>query len=379
MMSISVRAVPESETLRFIKSQWNFYRNDPNWAPPLIMDRQKLLNTKKNPFYQHGSIQLFLAERNGEVVGRIAGIINRNHNTTHNDKVGFFGFFESIEDQEVATALLRAAEDWVKSQGMTEIRGPVNPSMNDECGLLIDGFDGTPVILMTYNPPYYAKLIEGAGYGKAQDLFAYLLHNKDYASDKMKRLFDVIVKRNNLTFRSFNFGNAKQFKQDVETLKQIYNAAWEKNWGFVKFTDAEFDFLAADLKQIADENLVFVVESHGRVAGFCLALPDVNQCLKHNKSGGILGGVWHLLTKKKTIDLVRIIVLGVLPEFRGTGIDAAMYMEIGERGKKRGILKGEASWILESNEMMNKGLTQTMNGERYRTYRIYQRRVTSDE
>ena len=375
-MSITVRAIPESETLRFIKSQWNFYKSDPNWVPPLIMDRQKLLNTKKNPFYKHGSIQLFVAERNGEVVGRIAGIVNRNHNLTHNDSVGFFGFFESINDQDVATALLRTAEEWVKSKGMTEIRGPVNPSMNDECGLLVDGFDGSPVILMTYNPPYYAKLLEGAGYGKAQDLFAYLLQNKDYASEKMKRLFDVVVKRNDLTFRSFNFSNKKQFEKDVQSLKQIYNQAWEKNWGFVKFTDEEFDFLAADLKQIADENLVFIVETHGRTAGFCLALPDVNQCFKHNKSGGILGGIWHLLTKKKSIDLVRIIVLGVLPEFRGTGIDAAIYMEMGERAKKRGILKGEASWILESNEMMNKGLTQTMHGERYRTYRIYERAIT---
>lgn len=335
------------------------------------MDRKKLLNVEKNPFFKHSKMQLFLAEQDGQIVGRIAAIVNDNHNIEHNDKVGFFGFFECVNDQGVATSLLTAAEQWLRDRGMTECRGPVNPSLNDECGLLVDGFDGPPVILMTYNPPYYAQLIEGASYKKSQDLFAYLLRNENYASEKMRRLFDVIVKRNDLVFRSFDFKDKPKFKRDVETLKYIYNEAWEKNWGFVKFTDEEFDFLAADLKQIADPNLVFIVESKGRIAGFCLALPDVNQSLIHNKNGGLLKGAYHLLTKGKKIDLCRIIVLGVLPEFRNTGIDAAIYMEIGDRAKQRGILKGEASWILESNEMMNKGLTTTMHGEKYRTYRLY--------
>jgi GNAT superfamily N-acetyltransferase len=186
-------------------------------------------------------------------------------------------------------------------------------------------------------------------------------------------LFDAIVKRYDLTFRSLNLKGG--FKADVATIKDMYNRAWEDNWGFVKFTDAEFDFLAADLKQVVNPEFVFFVESKGRTAGFCIALPDINQSLIHNRNGGTLSGVWHLLTKSKKIDLVRIVVLGVLPEFRGTGIDAALYMEIANRAKKQGILKGEASWILESNEMMNKGLTQTMNGERYRTYRIYSKSV----
>lgn len=374
-MSLTIRALKKSETLKFIKAQWLFYKDDPYWVPPMLMDRKKLLDVDKNPFYKHSKIQLFLAERDGKVVGRIAAIINDNHNIEHNDKVGFFGFFECIQDQGVATSLFTAAEQWLRDRGMEIIRGPVNPSMNDECGLLVNGFDGPPVILMTYNPPYYAQLIEDAGYEKSQDLYAYLLRNANYASEKMKRLFDVIVKRNDLVFRGLDFKDKQKFKRDVETLKFIYNEAWEKNWGFVKFTDEEFDFLAADLKQIADPNLVFIVESKGRTAGFCLALPDVNQALIHNKKGSLLSGVYHLLTKSKKIDLCRIIVLGVLPEFRNTGIDAAIYMEIGERAKKRGILLGEASWILESNEMMNKGLTSTMHGERYRTYRLYDKEL----
>ncbi|MBC8125451.1 MAG: GNAT family N-acetyltransferase [Candidatus Kapabacteria bacterium] len=370
-MGLSIRALHKRDTLRFIKSQWLFYKDDPHWVPPMLMDRKKLLNVDKNPFFKHSKIQLFLAEQDGKIVGRIAAIVNDNHNIEHNDTVGFFGFFECIQDQGVATSLITAAEQWLRSNGMTVIRGPVNPSLNDECGLLVNGFDGPPAILMTYNPPYYAQLIEGAGFKKSQDLYAYLLRNENYASEKVKRLFDVVVKRNELVFRSFDFKDKPKFKRDVETLKHIYNAAWEKNWGFVKFTDEEFDFLAADLKQIADPNLVFIVESKGRIAGFCLALPDVNQSLIHNKNGGLLRGAYHLLTKSKKIDLCRIIVLGVLPEFRNTGIDAAIYMEIGNRALSRGIKRGEASWILESNEMMNKGLTTTMHGERYRTYRLY--------
>ncbi|MBM4179361.1 MAG: GNAT family N-acetyltransferase [Ignavibacteria bacterium] len=372
-MSLSVRPIKPNESFRFIKSQWLFYKDEKHWVPPMLMDRKKLLDTKKNPFYHHSQIQCFLAERNGQIVGRIAAIINGNHNRTHNDKAGFFGFFDCVNDQEVANKLFRAAEAWVREHGMDEMRGPVNPSMNDQCGLLVDGFDGPPVMLMTYNPKYYAALIEGAGYHKAQDLYAYLLRNESFASEKIPRLFDAIVKRYDLTFRSINLKSG--FKTDVATIKDMYNRAWEDNWGFVKFTDAEFDFLAADLKQVVNPEFVFFVEAKGRPAGFCIALPDINQALIHNRKGGTLSGIWHLLTKSKKIDLVRIIVLGVLPEFRGTGIDAALYMEIANRAKKQGILKGEASWILESNEMMNKGLTQTMNGERYRTYRIYSKSI----
>jgi GNAT superfamily N-acetyltransferase len=372
-MSLQIRALDNDDTLPFIKAQWLFYKDDPHWVPPMIMDRKKLLNQNKNPFYKHGKLQMFLAEKDGKVVGRIAAITNSNHNTTYGDKVGFFGFFECIQDQGVATALFTAAEQWLRDHGMTHVRGPVNPSLNDEAGLLIHGFDGPPVLLMTYNPPYYQQLIEGVGYKKEKDLYAYLLKNETYLDAKVQRLRDVVIKRYNLTFRNINLKNKEQFRKDVDALREVYNAAWEKNWGFVKMTHAEFDFLAADLKQIADPQYAFLAEVNGKVAGFCLALPDINQSLKHNKKGGLLGGVYHLLSKKKHIDLVRIIVLGVLPEFRGKGIDAVMYQEIGDRAAQNGIMKGEASWILEDNVMMNRALTDTMHGERYRTYRIFQK------
>ncbi|MBS1538639.1 MAG: hypothetical protein JST20_12925 [Bacteroidetes bacterium] len=364
-----------SDEMKFIKSQWNFYKGDKNFVAPIIMDRQKLLSTKKNPFYKHSKMQLFLAERDGAVVGRIGAIINDNHNETYNDSIGFFGFFECEDNQQTANMLFDAAHSWLKERGMTHARGPVNPSLNDESGLLIDGFDSPPVILMTYNPQYYGQLIEKAGYSKEKDLYAYLLENKTYMTDKMQRMVDVIRERNHITIREVNFKNKQQFTNDVKTLKDIYNAAWEKNWGFVKMTDEEFDFLAADLKQVADPRYALILEISGKPAGFALALPDINQSLIHNKNGGILGAAWHLLTKKKKISLLRIIVLGVLPEYRRTGADAVMYYELGKRGLSKGITHGEASWILEDNQMMNRALTSTMNGKVYKTYRVYQKEL----
>ncbi len=337
------------------------------------MDRQKLLDTKKNPFYKHATMQLFLAEAGGEVVGRIAAIINDNHNIIHEDRVGFFGFFECVNDQEVATALLNAAATWLRERSMQQMRGPVNPSMNDECGLLVEGTDMPPQILMTYNPTYYAALLENYGLHKEMDLFAYELYNKTYASDKMKRMVNLIRERSGVTIRAMKFGPKAEFTRDVQILKDIYNAAWEKNWGFVKITDEEFDFLANDLKQIAEPSLVMIAEKDGRPVGFALSLPNINECLIHNKKGGIIGGLWHLLTKKKKISSVRIFVLGVLPEYRNKGLDVLLYAETADAAHNIGCDMGEASWILESNEAMNKAATQVMQGRKYKTYRIYQK------
>ena len=374
MSTLSIRPVKNAaDKLTFIKSQWNFYKNDPYFVAPIIMDRKKLLDETKNPFYKHSQMQLFLAEKNGQVVGRIGAIINDNHNIIHEDKVGFFGFFECENNQETANALFSTAAAWLKERGMTDMRGPANPSMNDECGLLIDGFNASPVILMTYNPPYYEQLVEGYGLSKVKDLHAYILDQNTFVSDKMARTVDIIRNRSGVTIRQVDFKNKKAFQRDVKTLKEIYNSAWQPNWGFVKMTDEEFDFLAADLKQIADPTYTLIAEVHGKVAGFALALPDINQCLVHNKSGSLLGALWHLLTKKKKINLLRIIVLGVLPEFQRHGVDAVLYQEIGARGLPKGIQYGEASWILEDNEPMKKALTTTMHGEIYKTYRMYQK------
>ncbi len=375
-MSIEIRTCKtKPEILLFVKSQWLFYKNDPYWVPPLVADQMKTLDKEKNPFFQHSEIELFLAFRDNEIVGRIAAIKNSNHNKIHNDKIGFFGFFECINDQEVANKLFASASEWLKSKGLDTVRGPMNPSQNDTLGYLSEGFDSQPVILMTYNPKYYMDLTENAGFGLAKTLYAYLLDNEKYMTDKLKRMQNIVRERSKVTVRSVEFKKKDQFLKDVETLKKIYNEAWEPNWGFVKMTSDEFDFLAADLKQIANSDLTFIAEIDGEPAGFALALPDINQVLKHNKNGGLLGAIWHLLTKKKKINFARIIVLGVIPKFQKTGIDSVLYYECGIRAKRNGIRFAEASWILEDNVMMNRGLTVTMNGELYKKYRLYEKKI----
>lgn len=372
---VTIRRISsKADKLRFVRFLWDVYANDPAWVPPLEMDRMKLIDEVKNPFYKHSEVAWFLAERDGKIVGRIAAIINRNHNQTHHDKAGFFGFFECINDHDVARSLFAEAERFLKSKGMASVLGPANPSANDEYGLLVDGFDRPPVLLMTYNPKYYIELIEANGYAKTKDLYAWLLSTETARSEKLVRVTAALQARAKITIRPMN---PKQFVADVERIKRIYNQAWERNWGFVPMNDEEFDFLASDLKQIYDPEMVLFAEHDGKTIGFALTLPDVNQAFAAGPliPRGVMNlpiALWNLFTKKKAIDTVRILVLGVNPEYRGRGIDGMLYRETIERAERKGYRFGEASWILEDNDMMNRAVAM-MNGQRYKTYRIYEK------
>ncbi|MCX6121309.1 MAG: hypothetical protein NTX44_06780 [Ignavibacteriales bacterium] len=352
----------------FIRFLWKIYKNYPAWVPPLMMDRKKLMDREKNPFYKHSDAEFYLAEHEGEVVGRIGAIVNHNHNKEHGENIGFFGFFECINDQTVANALFDKAKEYLLAHGVTSMRGPANPSVNDEYGLLVEGFDVSPTVMMTYNPPYYVELIEKYGFRKAKDLYAYLLDQKKIYTDRFNRAHELVKKRHNLVFRTFN---VKKFAEEVEKVKEVYNKAWAKNWGAVPMTDEEMDALAADLKPVIVPELVIFAEKDGKTIGFSLALPDINVPLKHNKNGYILPGLYHLLTKKKEIDLVRVIVLGVLPEYLYTGAGGALFYETGANAKKLGYGYGEASWILEDNERMTKS-AEAMLGIINKRYRIYE-------
>jgi GNAT superfamily N-acetyltransferase len=372
MANFAIRPVlTKGDTKKFIDFIYELYNDDKNWVPPLRMDREKLIDKKKNPFYAHSSMELFLAERDGRVIGRIGAIVNDNHNKEHNDKVGFFGFFECVNEQDVANALFDEAKKYLLSKGMNAMRGPANPSVNDEYGLLIDGFDSPPVVLMTYNPKYYTELIENYGLKKEKDLYAYILDQNTVYTEKFNRANEIVKQRNSLTFRPINM---KDFDNDVKRLKAVYNAAWQYNWGAVAMTDAEFDALAEDMKMIFEPELVLIAESKGKVVGFGLSLPDINVRLKDNKKGGLLGGLLRLLVFKKKIDLVRVIVLGVIPEYQRTGAAGALFYETAVRAKKLGYRYGEASWILEDNVMMNRA-AEMMQGKVYKTYRIYQQEI----
>lgn len=367
----TLSAVEAAQRRAFVRLQWRFYRTDPLWVPPVRSEVEKLLDPQRNPFFQHALIQLFIAERGGELVGRIAAIVNWLHNETHRDTVGFFGFFESVPDPEVAAALVEAAADWLRRHGCTAMRGPVNPSMNDECGLLVEDFTRPPVIMMPYNPPYYAGLLERCGFQKAKDLLAYWL-TESFLSEKLRRGQELVRSRLRLQVRGMDFHNRQLFREDVERIKYIYNRAWEPNWGFVRLTDAEMEYLVAGLKQVADPELALFAFRNGEAIGFALALPDINQVLRYNRSGSLLGALWHFATKRKRIDTMRILILGVLPEYQRQGVDSVLYYELGIRGLRRGIRSAEASWVLEDNWAMRNPLEKLLNAQLYKRYRIYE-------
>lgn len=360
----------EKDRMRFIKIQWKFYKNDMYWVPPLIMDRKKILDINKNPFYQHAEIEMFLAERDGELVGRIAAIKNDLHNKTHNDKVGFFGFFECINDQAVANSLFDAATVWLKTKGFDTMRGPANPSSNDEWGMLLEGFDDEPRLLMTYNPKYYLDLCENYGLHKIKDLNAWKLESdKVLSSDKLKRVQEIAKKRAGLKITSLDM---KNFDKELEKIKYIYNKAWAPNWGFVPMTDAELDAMAKDLKPLVESELVFFGEIDNKLIGFALTIRDYNQIFKSMNGHLFPFNFLKLYTQKKKVAWSRIITLGIIPEYQKRGLDAVFYWETVNRARKLGIMFGEASWILEDNEMMNRGAGEgVMNGELYKKYRIY--------
>jgi GNAT superfamily N-acetyltransferase len=371
--TVAVRPVRAAADLKkFIAFPYRLHRGDPQWVPPLRMDMRKLLSRRKNPFFQHAEAEYFLAERRGggsaEVVGRIAAIHNRGHNEFHEDTVGFYGFFESINDQSVADSLFHAAASWLKQRGLTVMRGPVSFSTNDECGLLIDGFDLPPAVLTPYTPAHYVDLTERAGFTKARDLFLYQSVN-DQLPERLIRGAQLIAKRKKITLRSIDM---KRFSEEVELIKKVYNSAWERNWGFIPMTEAEIDHLAKDLKPVIVPELVVFAEREGELIGFAVALPDLNVALKTNPSGRLFPGILKILWKARKITRLRIMLLGVVPEYRRYGADALMYHWIWDKGYALGYRWGEAGWILEDNAAMNNGLLR-MGFERYKTLRLFDR------
>ncbi len=369
MSSIEVVKVSSKKQLmEFIKFPWQVYKDDPHWVPHLIMDRKKILDKQKNPFFEHGDADYFLAYKNGVLSGRIAAIRNDLHNQFHNDKVGFFGFFECFNDQEVANKLFDTARAWLKERGFDTMRGPASPSSNDEYGMLLKGFDDSPRLLMSYNPEYYNTLAEKYGFTKAKDLYAYSIENAKLRKEKkIERIADIARQRSGVSIREINM---KDFKNELEKVKYVYNKAWAPNWGFVPMTDKEIDATAADLKQIVEPSIVLFAEIEGKVVGFALCMLDYKTVFK-KMNGKILPlGWWHLITGKKDITWARIIILGIIPEFQKKGLDAVFYWEVLKRAEQIGILRGEASWILEDNTMMTRG-AEAMQGEIYKTYRVY--------
>ena len=374
---LRVRAARDRRDLkRFIDLPYRLHARDPLWVPPLRRDVETLLSRSKNPFFEHGEAEYFLAERDNEVAGRIAAISNRLHNETHGDRVGFFGFFESVNDQDVANELLEAAAEWCRARNHDVLRGPTSFSVNDECGLLVQGFDKPPTLMMPHNPPYYIDLLERAGFIKAKDLWVYQGGSEERyvpVPERLTRATELIRQRQGIQLRPLNM---KDFEGEVERIKELYNSAWEKNWGFVPMTDHEIDHLAEQFKPVVIPELVPMAEKDGKLIGFGIALPDLNVIFRGNRSGRLFPVVLRLLwaLKTKRIRRARILLLGVVPAYQGKGIDAVLYHWIWTKSGERKIYWGEAGWILEDNPAMNAGL-EKITFRVYKTYRLYDRRI----
>jgi GNAT superfamily N-acetyltransferase len=333
------------------------------------MDVRKLLSKEKNPFFKHAEVQHFLAERERDgVVGRITAIHNRRHNEFHDDSVGFFGFFDCIDNQAAANPLFDAAAQWLKQRGLGTMRGPASFSTNDECGLLVEGFDTPATILNPHNPRYYMDLIEDAGFSKSMDLYQFQTVSPQIP-ERLVRAAQLIMKRKKITLRSLNM---KRFAEEIEKIKQIYNAAWEDNWGFIPMTNEEIDHMAQDLKPVVVPELVVFVEREGEPIGFAAALPDLGVALRSNPSGRLFPGIIKVLWQSRKIKRIRIFLLGLLEEYRNTGADALMYHWIWEKAYGLGYRWAEAGWILENNTAMKNGLVR-MGFDPYKTLRFYDR------
>ncbi len=366
---IQVRPVSGRKDLhRFVMFPWSIYRDDPNWVPPLIADVKKMFQPEKHPFHQHAEVEPFLAFREGNLVGRIAAIVNHRHNEFHDEKTGFFGFFESINDPLVSGALLEKAAAWVTERGMERIRGPANFSTNEECAMLVDGFDAAPYIMMPYNPSYYPKLIEAAGFAKVKDLIAYHWNHEEIP-DQWTRLAERIIEREGVTVRSLDM---KSYSDEILRFREVYNQAWERNWGFVPMTDAEIVHMAKELKPAINPDLVLFLERETKPIGFALSLPDANQALRHANGRLFPFGLLKILYYARKIRSARVLVLGILEEYRGKGLDILLYLQLIRNGARHGIREGEFSWILEDNDAIRRPM-EKLGGKVYKTYRFYER------
>ena len=372
MSELSVTpASNRSEVREFIMLPFRLYEGSPQWVPPLIAERKRHLDRRKNPYFDHAEAEYFLARRGNRIVGRISAQVDRRFNDVHQNDWGQFGFFECEDDPEVAAALLGAAAGWLRERGRDHVIGPLDFSTNHECGVLVDGFELKPQILENWHHPYYAGLLEGAGLTKAMDLYKWHLHVSDRES-VLPVVFDLADKlepEHGITIRGMD---KRKMHDEVMRFMEIYNAAWEDNWGFVPMTDAEVEHYAKELKPILDPNWAMVAETaDGETVGVALTLPDYNQVLA-KLHGRLLPFGWvKALRERKRVDKVRVFALGVKPEYQHTGVAAGLYKLHFDMAAVTPQDGGEMGWILETNTAMNRGM-EAMGGTIVKRYRIYE-------
>ncbi len=362
---------------RFLEFPYELHREDSLWVPPLRKEQATLLNRKKHPFHNHAMVEYFVAFRDGEIVGRIAAIENQAHNIHHKTRDAHFGFLNAQPEEEVFTALLHAVEKWAASKGLKRVLGPCSFSTNEECGLLVDGFQSPPFLMTPWNPESYPALIEKAGYTKARDLISYWLSVHSY-NKRMERIASKVVDRfarKGETIRIRNI-DMNHFDEELELVREVYNSAWNENWGFVPMTDDEITFMAKELKSVIVPELVHFVEINGEVAGFSMSLPDYNLILRHmdGKLGAKEIALFYGLKKK--IHQIRVMAMGVKNVYRNRGLETLLVSETVKGGTTSGYTVAELGWILEDNTMMNRELI-AIGSTPYKTHRIYEKWLTA--
>jgi hypothetical protein len=369
MADVEVVEVESSGQLdRFIRYPFTLYRDVPQYVFPLIMERKEFFNKAKNPFYRTARVKLFLAMRDGEVCGRIATCVNFAHNDYHHEKTGFFGFFDTPDDIDIASRLLKVAMITLKTEGMEKMRGPMNFSTNHEIGFVVEGYDAPPTVMMPWNFPYQVKLAEQFGLKKVMDLLAWEL-TRDNIPERIQRVVGKMAERSKIVLRSLNL---RDWDAEVKRLNGVYNAAWAPNWGFVPMDEAEFTHMCKLLRQIVDPDLVLIAEFEGKPVAFSVALPDINQALIYLKGRlfpfGLLKLLWHTKIRNK-LTTVRLITMGVIPEFQRRAVDMVFFVETNRRAGAKGYKIGELSWTLETNELMIRAAGD-MGGKLKKKYRI---------
>ncbi|MDH3717742.1 MAG: N-acetyltransferase [Planctomycetota bacterium] len=354
---------------QFLEFPWSLYRDDPHWIPPLRMNQKELVGYKKHPFYEENEAQTFLATRNGTVCGRIAAILDHGHNRYHKEQRGFFGFFESVDDSEVATGLFTAVREWFAARDIDQLRGPVNPSLNYECGLLVDAFDAPPTFMMTYNKPYYERLIEHVGFRKSQDLFSFWGHLEMLAGldDKLAFIGDEAKKRFNVQVRSLD---KSRFREEVDTYLKIYNASLSSNWGFVPLSDSEARHFSAALRWLIEPELTCIAEVDGKVVGACFALLDYNPRIREMDGRLLPLGFLKLLRKRHDIKRIRAIATTVVPEYQKWGLSLVVLRGLLPKALDYGIEECEFSWVAESNRLSRRSLEKG-GAKLTKTHRLY--------
>jgi GNAT superfamily N-acetyltransferase len=372
MSASSLQVTPvrtRAEKRQFLQLPWKLHRLDPNWIPPLRQNQAELVGYKKHPFHEDADVETFIARKGSEVVGRIAAIVDHAHNRYYDEKRGFFGFFESIDAPEVAQSLFQSANTWLREQGMTVVRGPVNPSMNYECGLLIEGFDSPPTFMMTYNPEYYARLIEEQGFEKSQDLYAFWGHVDmlEELDKKLKFVATEAARRFGVDVRRMD---TSRFHQEVRTFLDIYNRSLPGQWGFVPLSDGELEHMAKGLKHLIVPEMTSISEVDGEPMGVVFGLLDFNPRIKQIDGRLFPFGFLKLLRKKREIKKIRLISTNVLPQYQGWGVGLVLTNRLLGDVLEWGIQEAEFSWVLESNKL-SRGTLERGGAKRVKTYRLY--------